>query len=144
MTKVYEAKCKWGNSQKTATSAAMIIFVLSNTYENESNMCDGGCCGERSTVWPQKGSAVFLGNNISELSLTDALKLIEYLQDKLNSTVAAFGPVVIAAPGTAVEVPAIVGEKTEFDVVFERWGWMVLALLGVWRGLPEGGSGGVG
>ncbi|KAK3036850.1 hypothetical protein RJ639_031468 [Escallonia herrerae] len=63
--------------------------------------------------------AVFL---VSELSLVDALKLVEYLQDKLNITIAAFGPVVIVAPGTTMEMPAIVGEKTEFDIVFERWG----------------------
>ncbi|KAK3032615.1 hypothetical protein RJ639_036575 [Escallonia herrerae] len=80
--------------------------------------------------------AVFLGNDISELSIVDALKLVEYLWDKLNITVAAFGPVVIAAPGTVVEVPAIVGEKTKFDVVFD----VMVGPLGVWRGLPGGGK----
>ncbi|KAK2992944.1 hypothetical protein RJ640_009453 [Escallonia rubra] len=81
--------------------------------------------------FPPQLIAVFLGNDISELSLADALKLVEYLQDKLNITVTAFGPVFIAAPGTVVEVLAVVGEKTEFNVVFERWGLTVLAPLGV-------------
>ncbi|KAK3009639.1 hypothetical protein RJ639_015178 [Escallonia herrerae] len=62
---------------------------------------------------PEK--AVFLCNDISELSLAGAQKLVEYLEDKLNITVTAFGATTIAAPGIAVEVPAIVGEKTEFD-----------------------------
>ncbi|KAK2994124.1 hypothetical protein RJ640_003647 [Escallonia rubra] len=78
--------------------------------------------------------AVFLGNDISQLSLTDALKLVEYLEDKLNITVAAFGPVVI----TAVEVPVIFGEKTEFDVVFERYGWTDKARRG--KSSPEFGN----
>ncbi|KAK2981589.1 hypothetical protein RJ640_011119 [Escallonia rubra] len=89
--------------------------------------------GEKRVGAPEK--AVFLCNDISELSLADAQKLVEYLEDKLNITVIAFGAATIAAPGIAVEVPAIVGEKLEFDVVFECWVWTVLALLGVWRGL---------
>ncbi|KAK2975712.1 hypothetical protein RJ640_010771 [Escallonia rubra] len=92
----------------------------------------------RTTAVDAIEKAIFLGNDISELSLADALMLVEYLQDKLNITVAVFGPAVIVAPGTTVEVPAIVGEKTEFNVVFERWGWTVLAPLGVWRGLAGG------
>ncbi|KAK2973306.1 hypothetical protein RJ640_027949 [Escallonia rubra] len=66
---------------------------------------------------PEK--VVALGNEISELSLADAQKLVEYLQDKLNITAAAFAPAAVAAPGAAVEAPAVVEEKTEFDVVIE-------------------------
>ncbi|CAK9176123.1 unnamed protein product [Ilex paraguariensis] len=64
---------------------------------------------------------VQLGDEISNLTLADAQKLVEYLQDKLGVSAASFAPVaaVAAAPGAA-EGPAVVEEKTEFDVVIEE------------------------
>ncbi|CAK9162793.1 unnamed protein product [Ilex paraguariensis] len=62
---------------------------------------------------------VQIGDEISNLTLADAQKLVEYLQDKLGVSAASFAPVAaIAAPGAA-EAPAAVEEKTEFDVVIE-------------------------
>ncbi|KAL2523326.1 50S ribosomal protein L12-1 [Forsythia ovata] len=67
---------------------------------------------------PEK--VVELGDQISNLTLADAQKLVEYLQDKLGVSAASFAPVaaVAAAPGAA-EAPEVV-EKTEFDVVIEE------------------------
>ncbi|CAA0823033.1 50S ribosomal protein L12-1- chloroplastic [Striga hermonthica] len=67
---------------------------------------------------PEK--VVQLGDEISSLTLADAQKLVEYLQDKLGVSAASFAPVaaVAAAPGAA-EAAAPVEEKTEFDVVIE-------------------------
>ncbi|XP_009763488.2 large ribosomal subunit protein bL12c-like, partial [Nicotiana sylvestris] len=64
---------------------------------------------------PEK--VVQLGDEISNLTLADAQKLVEYLQDKLGGTAASFAP---AAPGVAAEAPAVVEEKTEFDVVIDE------------------------
>ncbi|XP_051141023.1 50S ribosomal protein L12, chloroplastic-like [Andrographis paniculata] len=68
---------------------------------------------------PEK--VVELGDQISNLTLADAQKLVEYLQDKLGVSAASFAPVaaVAAAPASA-EAPAVVEEKTEFDVVIEE------------------------
>ncbi|XP_047332412.1 50S ribosomal protein L12, chloroplastic-like [Impatiens glandulifera] len=67
---------------------------------------------------PEK--VVQLGDEISNLTLADAQKLVEYLQDKLGVSAAAFSPAAVApaGAGAAVEV-AVVEEKTEFDVVIE-------------------------
>ncbi|KAL8038703.1 hypothetical protein ABFX02_11G124800 [Erythranthe guttata] len=65
---------------------------------------------------PEK--VVQLGDEISTLTLADAQKLVEYLQDKLGVTAASFAPAAAAAPAAA-EAPAVVEEKTEFDVVIE-------------------------
>ncbi|CAI9780627.1 unnamed protein product [Fraxinus pennsylvanica] len=70
---------------------------------------------------PEK--VVELGDQISNLTLADAQKLVEYLQDKLGVSAASFAPVAaVAAPGGAgvAEAPAAVEEKTEFDVVIEE------------------------
>ncbi|KAH6830467.1 ribosomal protein L12-A [Perilla frutescens var. hirtella] len=66
---------------------------------------------------PEK--VVELGDQISNLTLADAQKLVEYLQDKLGVSAASFAPVAAAAAAPSAEAPAAVEEKTEFDVVIE-------------------------
>ncbi|KAI5665518.1 hypothetical protein M9H77_15371 [Catharanthus roseus] len=70
---------------------------------------------------PEK--VVQLGDEISNLTLADAQKLVEYLQDKLGVSAASFAPAaVVAAPadgGASGAAPAV-EEKTEFDVVIEE------------------------
>ncbi|KAH6758532.1 ribosomal protein L12-A [Perilla frutescens var. hirtella] len=67
---------------------------------------------------PEK--VVELGDEISNLTLADAQKLVEYLQDKLGVSAASFAPVAAVAAGpAAAEAAAEVEEKTEFDVVIE-------------------------
>ncbi|KAL2500059.1 50S ribosomal protein L12-3 [Abeliophyllum distichum] len=60
---------------------------------------------------PEK--VVELGDQISNLTLADAQKLVEYLQDKLGVSAASFAPVaaVAAAPGAA-EAPEVVRALT--------------------------------
>lgn len=62
-----------------------------------------------------------LGADISSLTLEEARILVDFLQDKLGVSAAALAPAaaVAAAPGAA-EGPAVVEEKTEFDVVIEE------------------------
>ncbi|CAL9135181.1 unnamed protein product [Musa textilis] len=62
-----------------------------------------------------------LGSKIAGLTLEEARGLVDYLQDRLGVSVAAFAPTAVAvAPGAAAEAaPAAVEEKTEFDVVIE-------------------------
>ncbi|CAA2994591.1 50S ribosomal protein L12, chloroplastic-like [Olea europaea var. sylvestris] len=70
---------------------------------------------------PEK--VVDLGDQISNLTLADAQKLVEYLQDKLGVSAASFAPVAaVAAPAGAgvADAPAAVEEKTEFDVMIEE------------------------
>nr|GMD65050.1 50S ribosomal protein L12, chloroplastic [Ipomoea batatas] len=71
---------------------------------------------------PEK--VVQLGDEISNLTLADAQKLVEYLQDKLGVSAAMMAPAaaVVAAPGAAGtgEAASVVEEKTEFDVVIEE------------------------
>ncbi|KAI3670072.1 hypothetical protein L6452_41675 [Arctium lappa] len=64
---------------------------------------------------------VQLGDEISNLTLSDAQKLVEYLQEKLGVTAASFAPAAVAvAPGGAgADVAEAVEEKTEFDVVID-------------------------
>ncbi|KAL6497542.1 50S ribosomal protein [Orobanche hederae] len=63
---------------------------------------------------------VQLGDEISNLTLSDAHKLVEYLQDKLGVSTASFAPAAaLAAAPAAAESVAAVEEKTEFDVVIE-------------------------
>ncbi|KAL3526066.1 hypothetical protein ACH5RR_014438 [Cinchona calisaya] len=68
---------------------------------------------------PEK--VVQLGDEISNLTLADAQKLVEYLQDKLGVSAASFAPVAVAAPvdGAAGGAAPVVEEKTEFDLVIE-------------------------
>lgn len=71
---------------------------------------------------PEK--VVQLGDEISNLTLADAQKLVEYLQDKLGVSAASFAPVAVAAPvdGAAAGAGAApaVEEKTEFDVSIDE------------------------
>ncbi|OWM71534.1 50S ribosomal protein L12, chloroplastic-like [Punica granatum] len=65
-----------------------------------------------------------LGEDISGLSLAEARVLVDYLQEKLGVSAAAFAPVgAVAAPsagtGDGGAAAAAVEEKTEFDVVIE-------------------------
>ncbi|XP_031264653.1 50S ribosomal protein L12, chloroplastic-like [Pistacia vera] len=63
-----------------------------------------------------------LGSEISSLTLEEARTLVDYLQDKLGVSAAAFAPAAVAAApgvGGAGDAPAAVEEKTEFDVVIE-------------------------
>ncbi|KAG8384836.1 hypothetical protein BUALT_Bualt04G0159700 [Buddleja alternifolia] len=66
---------------------------------------------------PEK--VVELGDQISNLTLADAQKLVEYLQDKLGVSAASFAPAAAVAAAPAAEAAAVVEEKTEFDVVIE-------------------------
>ncbi|XP_022740457.1 50S ribosomal protein L12, chloroplastic-like [Durio zibethinus] len=65
-----------------------------------------------------------LGAEISSLTLEEARNLVDYLQEKLGVSAAAFAPapaaVAVAAPGGADAGAAVVEEKTEFDVVIEE------------------------
>ncbi|XP_072951686.1 large ribosomal subunit protein bL12c-like [Typha angustifolia] len=65
-----------------------------------------------------------LGNSISNLTLEEARNLVDLLQDRLGVSAAAFAPAAVAvAPGAADAAaggPAVVEEKTEFDVVIEE------------------------
>ncbi|KAK7339490.1 hypothetical protein VNO77_20161 [Canavalia gladiata] len=62
-----------------------------------------------------------LGDEISSLTLEEAKRLVDFLQDKLGVSAASFAPVAMAAaPGAAAEAAQdAVEEKTEFDVVIE-------------------------
>ena len=62
-----------------------------------------------------------LGSQISLLTLEEAKILVDYLQDKLGVSAASFAPVAVAgaAVAGADAGPAVVEEKTEFDVVIE-------------------------
>ncbi|XP_073147433.1 large ribosomal subunit protein bL12c-like [Henckelia pumila] len=62
---------------------------------------------------------VDLGDQISYLTLSDAQKLVEYLQDKLGVSAASFAPVAAVSASPAAEAAPVVEEKTEFDVVIE-------------------------
>ncbi|GAV74641.1 Ribosomal_L12 domain-containing protein [Cephalotus follicularis] len=63
-----------------------------------------------------------LGAEISSLTLEEARSLVDYLQDKLGVSAAAFAaPAAVAvAPGAADSGADVVEEKTEFDVLIEE------------------------
>ncbi|KAH7651065.1 Ribosomal protein L7/L12 protein [Dioscorea alata] len=63
-----------------------------------------------------------LGDKIAGLTLEEAKSLVDFLQDRLGVSAAAFAPAAVAAaPGApAADAPAAVEEKTEFDVVIEE------------------------
>ncbi|KAE8661283.1 50S ribosomal protein L12 [Hibiscus syriacus] len=63
-----------------------------------------------------------LGTEISSLTLDEARTLVDYLQEKLGVSAAAFAPAAapVDAPGGADAGAAVVEEKTEFDVVIEE------------------------
>ncbi|KAI4350683.1 hypothetical protein L6164_005113 [Bauhinia variegata] len=62
-----------------------------------------------------------LGTDITTLTLEEAKILVDYLQEKLGVSAAAFAPAPVAAApgGVGAEAPAAAEEKTEFDVVIE-------------------------
>ncbi|XP_022152130.1 50S ribosomal protein L12, chloroplastic-like [Momordica charantia] len=70
---------------------------------------------------PEK--VVEIGDVISKLTLEEARILVDYLQEKLGVSAAAFAPAAVAvAPGAGAGgdvAAAAVEEKTEFDVVIE-------------------------
>ncbi|MBA0736068.1 hypothetical protein Gogos_009657 [Gossypium gossypioides] len=74
----------------------------------------------RATAAPEKIEK--LGTEISNLTLEEARTLVDYLQEKLGVSAAAFAPaaVPVAAPGGDGAEAAVVEEKTEFDVVIEE------------------------
>ncbi|KAE8731916.1 50S ribosomal protein L12 [Hibiscus syriacus] len=63
-----------------------------------------------------------LATEISNLTLEEARTLVDYLQEKLGVSAAAFAPaaVAVAAPDAGGDGAAVVEEKTEFDVVIEE------------------------
>ncbi|KAG1368017.1 50S ribosomal protein L12, chloroplastic-like [Cocos nucifera] len=64
-----------------------------------------------------------LGSQIEKLTLEEARGLVDFLQERLGVSAAAFAPAAVAAPGAptdaAAGAPPAVEEKTEFDVVIE-------------------------
>lgn len=61
-----------------------------------------------------------IGQELSNLTLEEARILVDYLQDKLGVSAASFAPAAVAAaPAGDSAAPAVVEEKTEFDVVIE-------------------------
>ncbi|XVF14088.1 hypothetical protein REPUB_Repub09cG0027100 [Reevesia pubescens] len=62
-----------------------------------------------------------LGSEISSLTLEEARTLVDYLQEKLGVSAAAFAPAAFAVAAPAADAgAAVVEEKTEFDVVIEE------------------------
>ncbi|XP_023529834.1 50S ribosomal protein L12, chloroplastic-like [Cucurbita pepo subsp. pepo] len=72
------------------------------------------------TAVPEKVTEI--GDVISKLTLEEARILVDYLQDKLGVSAAAFAPAAVAVasgPAGGDDAAAAVEEKTEFDVVIE-------------------------
>ncbi|PKU82779.1 50S ribosomal protein L12, chloroplastic-like [Dendrobium catenatum] len=65
-----------------------------------------------------------LGTQIENLTLAEAKNLVDLLQERLGVSAAAFAPAVAAPAGGAgaadAAAPAVVEEKTEFDVIIEE------------------------
>lgn len=62
-----------------------------------------------------------LGQELKQLTLEEARTLVDWLQEELGVSAAAFAPAAAgAAPAAATEAAAVVEEKTEFDVVIEE------------------------
>ncbi|XP_058091820.1 large ribosomal subunit protein bL12c-like [Magnolia sinica] len=62
-----------------------------------------------------------LGSQIKTLTLEEARGLVDWLQEELGVSPAAFAPAAVAAAPAAGDAgPAAVVEKTEFDVVIEE------------------------
>lgn len=66
-----------------------------------------------------------IGTELKQLTLEEARSLVDWLQDELGVSAAAFAPAAaVAAPGAAAaggggEAAAAAEEKTEFDVIIE-------------------------
>ncbi|KAK9108089.1 hypothetical protein Syun_024100 [Stephania yunnanensis] len=62
-----------------------------------------------------------IGKELSGLTLEEARTLVDWLQEELGVSAASFAPAAVAAaPGTAADAPAVVEEKTEFDVTIQE------------------------
>lgn len=62
-----------------------------------------------------------IGTELKNLTLEEARGLVDWLQEELGVSAAAFAPAAVAvAPGAGAEAPAVVEEKTEFDVVIDE------------------------
>ncbi|XP_042518443.1 50S ribosomal protein L12, chloroplastic-like [Macadamia integrifolia] len=63
-----------------------------------------------------------IGNELKNLTLEEARSLVDWLQEELGVSAAAFAPATVAvAPGAVANAgPAVVEEQTEFDVLIEE------------------------
>ncbi|PIA61942.1 hypothetical protein AQUCO_00200141v1 [Aquilegia coerulea] len=61
-----------------------------------------------------------IGKELSQLTLIEARSLVDYLQDTLGVSAAAFAPAGVAAAAPAAVEAEVVVEKTEFDLVIEE------------------------
>ncbi|XP_042481948.1 50S ribosomal protein L12, chloroplastic-like, partial [Macadamia integrifolia] len=63
-----------------------------------------------------------IGNELKNLTLEEARSLVDWLQEELGVSAAAFAPAAVAvAPGAVADAgPAVVEEQTEFDVLIEE------------------------
>ena len=62
-----------------------------------------------------------LGIELKKLTLEEARSLVDWLQEELGVSVAAFAPAAVgAAPAAVAEATPVVEEKTEFDVVIDE------------------------
>ena len=62
-----------------------------------------------------------LGIELKKLTLEEARSLVDWLQEEIGVSVAAFAPAAVgAAPAAVAEATPVVEEKTEFDVVIDE------------------------
>jgi len=62
-----------------------------------------------------------LGIELKQLTLEEARSLVDWLQEELGVSAAAFAPAAVgAAPAAVAEAAPVVEEKTEFDVVIDE------------------------
>lgn len=61
-----------------------------------------------------------LGAELKQLTLEEARSLVDWLQEELGVSAAAFAPAAAAPAAAAAEVAPVVEEKTEFDVVIDE------------------------
>ena len=62
-----------------------------------------------------------LGIELKQLTLEEARSLVDWLQEELGVSAAAFAPAAVgAAPAVVAEAAPVVEEKTEFDVVIDE------------------------
>ncbi|MCL7046688.1 hypothetical protein MKW94_000672 [Papaver nudicaule] len=61
-----------------------------------------------------------IGKELTKLTLEEARTLVDWLQEELGVSAAAFAPAAVAAAPGAVEAAPVVEEKTEFDVVIDE------------------------
>ncbi|XP_077220260.1 large ribosomal subunit protein bL12c-like [Tasmannia lanceolata] len=76
-----------------------------------------------SATAPPPPKILEIGTELKNLTLEEARFLVDWLQEELGVSAAAFAPAAVAvAPGAGADaaVPAVVEEKTEFDIVIEE------------------------